>query len=104
KGHQGKDLGMRQSMSWLHSWSGLLLGWLLFAVFLTGTIAYFRQEVTAWMEPETAASRPSPQAAEVAIAKLREVAPDAASWRIGLPTARSNTVNVSWTDESEGAR
>ena len=29
--------GFRQSMAWLHTWSGLLFGWLLFAIFLTGT-------------------------------------------------------------------
>ena len=26
----------RQSMAWLHTWCGLWLGWLLFAIFLTG--------------------------------------------------------------------
>ncbi len=29
--------GFRQAMSWLHTWAGLVLGWLLFAIFLTGT-------------------------------------------------------------------
>ncbi|MBB5279470.1 PepSY-associated TM helix domain-containing protein [Pacificimonas flava] len=85
-------------MSWLHGWAGLVLGWLLFAVFLTGTIAYFRQEVTAWMQPELAGSVPSPQAAELAVAALQQRAPDAGSWRIGLPTPRSNTVSISWQD------
>ncbi len=27
----------RQSMAWLHAWSGLVVGWVLFAVFVTGT-------------------------------------------------------------------
>ena len=31
--------GLRQSMAWLHTWTGLLLGWLLFAMFATGTAA-----------------------------------------------------------------
>ena len=39
-------------MNWFHSWSGLLFGWLLFAVFLTGTLAVFDTEITAWMQPE----------------------------------------------------
>ncbi len=39
-------------MNWLHSWSGLLFGWLLFAVFLTGTLTVFDTEITAWMQPE----------------------------------------------------
>ena len=41
-----------QSMAWLHTWGGLLAGWLLFAVFLTGTLAVFDQEIDHWMHPE----------------------------------------------------
>ena len=42
----------RQSMAWLHTWSGLLVGWVLFAMFATGTSAYFRDDITLWMKPE----------------------------------------------------
>ena len=28
----------RQSMSFLHTWADLLVGWILFAVFLSGTL------------------------------------------------------------------
>jgi len=27
--------GFRQAMAWLHTWAGLVFGWLLFANFLT---------------------------------------------------------------------
>lgn len=43
---------LTQWMNWLHSWCGLLFGWLLFAVFLTGTLTVFDTEITAWMQPE----------------------------------------------------
>lgn len=36
----------------IHSWSGLLFGWILFAVFLTGTLTVFDKEITQWMQPE----------------------------------------------------
>ncbi|EPM93235.1 membrane protein, partial [Pseudomonas syringae pv. actinidiae ICMP 19070] len=39
-------------MAWLHTWVGLLFGWLLFAIFLTGTLSYFKDEITQWMQPE----------------------------------------------------
>ncbi|MGO2479774.1 MAG: PepSY domain-containing protein, partial [Pseudoalteromonas sp.] len=39
-------------MNWLHTWSSVLVGCLLFAVFLTGTLAYFQHEITQWMQPE----------------------------------------------------
>ena len=28
----------RQSMAWLHTWAGLVVGWVLFFMFLTGTV------------------------------------------------------------------
>ncbi|WP_420808903.1 PepSY domain-containing protein [Azotobacter chroococcum] len=39
-------------MSWLHGWAGLLLGWLLFAIFLTSTLTVFDKEIGWWMQPE----------------------------------------------------
>ena len=36
--------GPRQSMSWLHTWASLILGWLLYAIFLTGTLSFFQNE------------------------------------------------------------
>ena len=44
--------GFRQAMSWLHTWAGLVLGWLLFAIFLTGTLSFFRNELNLWTHPE----------------------------------------------------
>ena len=44
--------GIRQSMSDLHTWAGLLLGWVLYAMFLTGTVSYFKDELSQWMRPE----------------------------------------------------
>ena len=44
--------GFRQAMSWLHTWAGLILGWLLFAIFLTGTLSFFKNEFNLWMRPE----------------------------------------------------
>ena len=41
---------VRQSMAWLHSWLGLTLGWLLFAIFLTGAATYYRHEINLWMQ------------------------------------------------------
>lgn len=44
--------GFRQSMAWLHTWTGLVVGWVLFFVFLTGTLGYIQVELTRWMQPE----------------------------------------------------
>ena len=47
-----KKESVRQSMSWLHTWSSLILGWLLYAIFVTGTLSFFQNEISIWMKPE----------------------------------------------------
>lgn len=85
----------RSSMAWLHGWSGLLVGWLLFAIFLTGTASYYRGEITQWMRPEIRPQAVSPAAAAArAVERLRVIAPDAQQWLIDLPTAREPTMWV----------
>ena len=37
---------VRRSMAWLHTWSGLVVGWVLFAIFVTGTASYYRTEIS----------------------------------------------------------
>ncbi|MEP5051166.1 MAG: PepSY-associated TM helix domain-containing protein, partial [Alloalcanivorax venustensis] len=95
--------GLRQSMAWLHTWSGLLLGWLLLAMFVTGTSAYFREEISLWMAPELHHSQPSPDTPALAWAALNAKAPDAKSWDIQLPEARSPVVQLRWQPDAPQA-
>ncbi|MBR0663287.1 PepSY domain-containing protein [Roseomonas hellenica] len=92
--------GFRQSMAWLHTWSGLLVGWVLFAVFLTGTVSYFRPEISLWMRPELHGAAPNPRAAEVILAELQRRAPDVPSWNIQLPTAHNPVATAFWRDRT----
>ncbi|MGE4306793.1 MAG: PepSY domain-containing protein [Novosphingobium sp.] len=80
----------RQSMAWLHTWVGLVAGWVLFFVFVTGTAGYFQREITRWMQPERVLTVAPAQVERVALTetamkRLSEVAPVAASWRITFP-------------------
>ena len=43
--------GFRQSMAWLHTWTGLLVSWLLLLIFMGGTASYYREEISRWMRP-----------------------------------------------------
>jgi uncharacterized iron-regulated membrane protein len=92
--------GFRQSMAWLHTWSGLLVGWVLFLVFAAGTASYFKDEITFWMKPElhAVAQTPMPQAqsAEGAVAFLQQRGADAPRWFITLPTEREPSTSVLW--------
>ncbi|CAH2602154.1 PepSY domain-containing protein [Rhodovastum atsumiense] len=89
--------GFRQSMAWLHSWGGLFAGWILFAVFLTGTVSYYRQEISAWMRPELHQGVPRAEAAERAVEYLQRVAPQARTWLIELPDARTRALRAGWS-------
>ncbi|HIV69597.1 MAG TPA: PepSY domain-containing protein [Candidatus Aquabacterium excrementipullorum] len=92
--------GFRQSMAWLHTWSGLLVGWVLFAMFATGTSAYFRDDITLWMKPELHAAQahavPAPQAAEQAVARLQAVGEKSPRWFISLPDAHDPSMRITW--------
>ncbi|MEK6347859.1 MAG: PepSY-associated TM helix domain-containing protein [Burkholderia sp.] len=94
-----KPRGVRQSMSDLHTWAGLLCGWILYAMFLTGTVSYFKDETSQWMRPELTHQQRTPDPAEVAArvaAQLRTMAPQSTQWGITLPTDRSNVAGTFW--------
>ncbi|KQT46600.1 peptidase [Methylobacterium sp. Leaf456] len=93
--------GFRQSMAWLHTWSGLLVGWVLFAIFVTGTASYYRANITGWMQPELARATPVaptdlPAVAQRAVAYLETHAPKAKTWFIGLPQADRPLLDLFW--------
>lgn len=92
-----------QSMAWLHTWAGLIFGWLLFAIFVTGTLAVFDKELSHWMQPEIPASEVAQaDAAHRAIAYLQAHEPTAGNWGISLPTERSPGLRVSTGDRRHG--
>lgn len=93
---------LRQSMSWLHTWSGLLFGWLLFTMFVTGTAAYFNEEITRWMQPELEGRAAPAEAAQAAIRYLERTAPDAKSWYIAPPGRRTQTTRIFWEPADNG--
>ncbi|HEY0285712.1 MAG TPA: PepSY-associated TM helix domain-containing protein [Pseudomonas sp.] len=89
--------GFRQSMSWLHTWAGLVFGWLLFAIFLTGTLSYFKDEITQWAQPEVPVRDVDAGASlELAQGWLQKNGADASRWFINLPDARSPGLSVMW--------
>jgi len=89
--------GFRQSMAWLHTWSGLLLGWLLFVIFACGTAAYFQEEITRWMQPEVTGASDPVAAADGAVRWLEANAPGSGDWYITLPGKRAATTALYWS-------
>lgn len=100
--------GFRQSMAWVHTWGGLSVGWILFFVFLTGTLGYFDTEIDRWMKPEMQLDNtPMAQSLDAAQQRLQEKAPGAARWFINPPTNRDTpNLRIFWelpgTDGNRG--
>ena len=100
--------GLRQSMAWLHTWAGLPVGWVLYFVFLTGTLGYFDSEIDQWMRPE--ASLPPPALSQVeglalALARLEQVAARAPRWTVFPPSGNDVPhVTISWSTVDASGR
>ena len=89
--------GFRQAMAWLHTWIGLLFGWLLFAIFLTGTLSYFKNEITQWMQPEIPVHAvDGPASIRVAQEYLQRNAAGASRWFVSMPDERAPALSVGW--------
>lgn len=95
----------RQSQSFLHTWSGLLLGWVLFVVFVAGTVAFWREGLNRWMRPELDQVEQPFVVLAGAQRYLQQRAPDAKSWSITMPSTRSPGAQVYWRPQpQEGER
>ncbi|WP_343520169.1 PepSY-associated TM helix domain-containing protein [Sphingomonas sp.] len=90
------EKSFRQSQAFLHTWSGLLLGWLLFAMFTAGTIAFYREGMNRWMRPELAKVDQPEKVLAGAQRFLQREAPDAQSWFITLPGGTTHGAVAMW--------
>lgn len=88
--------GARQVMAWLHGWSGLLLGWVLFVMCLGGTLSVFKPEIGRWMRPETTATADRAAALTASSGWLGRNAPNSFGWYLTLPNERMNTVEATY--------
>ena len=89
--------GFRQSMAWLHTWTGLLVGWLLLLIFMGGTASYYKQEISRWMRPELPIAQVDAATAITSAERfLQHNAPDALSWNITLPDDRARVIDMYW--------
>jgi uncharacterized iron-regulated membrane protein len=93
-----------QRMDWLHTWFGLVLGWLAFALFLTGTISVFWLEIQHWAEPELHGAKmlSTPATVQYSLDYLRKVAPDSKRWSVYMPDfERHPLLLVHWLDKND---
>lgn len=71
----------RHSMTWLHTWFGLVLGYVLMACFFFGALSVFDREIDRWAIPETRfAPQPMPSFDRVLLPVLQRLQPDEAHY------------------------
>ncbi|KAA2285072.1 PepSY-associated TM helix domain-containing protein [Arenimonas fontis] len=84
-----------RSMAWLHTWSGLLVGWLLFVIFVGGTLACFDSELDDWMRPWLHEARlPEQPRFDPALAWAQAHHPDAHAWYVLAGNARDRATEA----------
>ena len=92
--------GLRRSLAWVHTWAGLLPAWLLYFIFVTGTLGYLNVEIDRWMQPElTPVPTRGDDAAliEQGLTRLNQVAAGADRWVIELPARKNATgPRITW--------
>lgn len=95
--------GFRQSNVWLHTWSGIVIGWLLYLIFFSGALSFFRSEINIWAQPELEQITPQQDAQSWrnAIHYLQQSAPNSPVWNISLPSERNPALYLRWFDEGE---
>ncbi|MBQ4833597.1 PepSY domain-containing protein [Pseudoalteromonas sp. MMG010] len=84
-----------KTMTWVHLWVGLLACWIVYIVFYTGTVSFFRDEINLWNQPaihniQAQEQRIAAQKDQLinTISYLSQHAENAPNWRITLPEPR----------------
>lgn len=89
--------GLRVSMSWLHTWTSLICGWLVFAIFATGTASVFRHDIEAWARPSLSAQVEPAAALQRAYDHLLRAEPGLTLMGIAAPSAQERDMQAYWS-------
>ncbi|MBI2749757.1 MAG: PepSY domain-containing protein [Burkholderiales bacterium] len=93
----------RKSMAWMHTWAGVVIGSLLFAIFWMGSLSVFDREIDQWMVPGTrlgaSANPPAVRLDGPITNTANQLTRGAAQWFIRLPGERTPYVELRWRDE-----
>jgi len=96
--------GFRIRMGDLHTWAGLALSVLLFAIFWTGALSVFDKEIDRWMMPETRiridGETPRLSVDRDILPLLPDISQGATAWTIGFPGERTPFVSLSYNSSA----
>lgn len=86
----------RASLNALHTWAGVILGGLLFAIFWMGTLTVFDREIDLWMQPGTRLASGQPVSVDAVAGELKPLIGGASQWFMRFPTDREPAVRVGY--------
>ncbi len=89
-----------KSMSWLHTWLGVVLSGLLFAIFWMGSLSVFDREIDLWMAPMNRLPAISAPFSLDATARpvAEKLAVKSSQWTFVLPSDRVPTLRFTYRD------
>jgi uncharacterized iron-regulated membrane protein len=92
--------GFRASMNWLHTWAGVVIGGVLFAIFWMGTLSVFDREVDRWMMPMTRVAQTEVQSLDALKPIADQMAKGVDQWSVVMPTERVPTIQFRVFDKA----
>jgi uncharacterized iron-regulated membrane protein len=81
-------------MAVMHTWAGVVLGSVLFAIFWMGSLSVFDREIDRWMMPATRLAPPPAVSLDAAARSAAKLAPQAPQWSVTLPNERTPTLQL----------
>ena len=89
-----------KSMAWLHTWTGVLIGSVLFAIFWMGSLSVFDRELDRWMQPGTRLeTSATPVSLDRVVAPVAHaLAAGSTQWGVNLPTERAPHMRFFYRD------
>jgi len=86
----------RDSMQWLHTWAGLCLGTVLFAVFWMGTLSVFDREIDRWMMPATRLAPAELTSVDAIAGQMQHLIGASPLWLVLFPSDREPIVRMGY--------
>jgi uncharacterized iron-regulated membrane protein len=90
----------RARMNWLHTWAGVGLGGILFAIFWMGTLAVFDREIDRWMMPATRLAAPDEAISLDDMWARYSPPPGSPQWSMNMPVDRVPVLRISYRQPS----
>ena len=90
------EKSFRDSMQWLHTWAGLCLGTVLFAVFWMGTLSVFDREIDRWMMPATRLAPADLKSVDALAREMQPLVGASSLWLVLFPSDREPVARVGY--------